>query len=79
MRLNGVASIDSADPLANAIQEAQLVVRVVVSEVFSNCPRYIHKMQTVERSVYVPREGCQTPAPDWKLNEWVQDVLPGSV
>ena len=78
MRVNGVASIDPADPLSNEYQEALLIVRVAVSEVFPNCPRYIHKMQLVERSMYVPREGCPTPTPDWKSNEWVQDVLPGT-
>jgi uncharacterized protein len=78
MRLNGTASIDPNDPLASEYQEALLIVRVAISEVFPNCPRYIHKMQLVERSIYVPRQGCHTPSPDWKSNEWVQDVLPGT-
>ena len=37
--------------------EAQNVVRVQATEVFPNCPRYIHRMQLVERSRFVPREG----------------------
>ena len=33
------------------------MVRVRVREVFPNCPRYIHRMQLVERSRYVPVAG----------------------
>jgi hypothetical protein len=66
MRVNGTASIDFADPLMAEYPEAQFIVRVAVEEVFPNCPRYIHKMQLVERSTYVPKAGCETPDPDWK-------------
>jgi uncharacterized protein len=76
MRLNGVASIDPADPLMAEYPEAQFIVRVRVREVFPNCPRYIHRMKQVERSTFVPRDGCQTPAPDWKRAEWSRDYLP---
>ena len=76
MRLNGIASIDSDDPLLSEYPEAQLIVRVRAAEVFPNCPRYIHKLTLVERSAFVPREGCETPEPDWKSNESVRDALP---
>lgn len=66
MRLNGTASIDFNDPLVSEWPEAQFVVRVRAEEVFPNCPRYIHQMEMVERSVFVPRADCQTPDPDWK-------------
>jgi uncharacterized protein len=75
LRLNGVATIDPHDALVAAYPEAQLIVRVRVSEVFGNCPRYIHKMQLVERSRFVPRAACQTPVPDWKSDDWARDVL----
>ena len=78
LRLNGVASIDPADPVLHEYPEAQFVVRVRVTDVFPNCPRYIHKMQLVARSDFVPRAGCQTPEPEWKSNEWVKDVLPST-
>jgi predicted pyridoxine 5'-phosphate oxidase superfamily flavin-nucleotide-binding protein len=74
MRLNGTASIDFNDPLVSDWPEAQFVVRVAVEEVFSNCPRYIHKMELVERSVFVPHAECETPDPDWK--DHFEDVLP---
>jgi hypothetical protein len=44
LRLNGEAAISQDDPLLPEYPEAQFVVRVVVREVFPNCPRYIHKM-----------------------------------
>lgn len=77
MRLNGVASIDDADPLLAEYPEAQFVVRVRATEVFPNCPRYIHRYARVERSEFVPRDGCETPVPGWKSSDWARDVLPG--
>ena len=76
LRLNGVASVHLNDPLLQMYPEAQLVVRVRATEVFGNCPRYIHKLQLVERSRFVPRQACQTPVPDWKRDDWAKDVLP---
>lgn len=76
MRIHGDAFIDLADPLAAEIPEAQIVVRVRVREVFPNCPRYVHRMQLIERSRFVPRAGCTTPVPAWKRFEWAVDALP---
>ncbi len=78
VRVNGVASIDEDDPLLEEYPDAQLVVRVRATEVFPNCPRYIHRYALVERSRFVPREGCEAPVPDWKRSEWARDVLPRS-
>jgi predicted pyridoxine 5'-phosphate oxidase superfamily flavin-nucleotide-binding protein len=75
LRLNGVASIDDDDPLLAEWPEAQLVVRVRATQVFPNCPRYIHRMQLVERSRFVPRANCETPVPDWKRAAWSRDTL----
>ena len=76
MRLNGIASVDDADPLLAEYPEAQLVVRVAATEVFPNCPRYIHQYELVARSRFVPKAECETPVPQWKRNEWANDVLP---
>jgi predicted pyridoxine 5'-phosphate oxidase superfamily flavin-nucleotide-binding protein len=76
MRLNGVASVDEDDPLLAEYPEAQLVVRVRATEVFPNCPRYIHEYKLVERSRFVPKTECETPVPQWKQSEWAHDVLP---
>ncbi len=76
MRLNGVAGIDERDPLLAEYPEAQFIVRVTTREVFPNCPRYIHKYRLVERSKFVPHEGCKTPTAPWKQSERFVDVLP---
>ncbi len=76
LRLNGVASVRDDDPLLAEYPEAQLVVRVEATEVFPNCPRYIHEYRLVERSRFVPRSECTTPVPAWKTRDWAHDVLP---
>jgi uncharacterized protein len=76
LRLNGTASVDDDDALLAEYPEAQLVVRVTATEVFPNCPRYIHEYQLVQRSRFVPRSECETPVPGWKRRDWAQDVLP---
>jgi uncharacterized protein len=76
LRLNGVARVDEDDDLAGAWPGAQLVVRVTATQVFPNCPRYIHRMALVERSPYVPHEQRPAPIPEWKRTDWASDVLP---
>jgi uncharacterized protein len=76
MRLNGNATVDDADPLLADYPEAQLIVRVRATEVFPNCPRYIHEYKLVARSRFVPKSECETPVPQWKRNDWANDVLP---
>ena len=72
--MNGIATVEEADALLADYPEAQLIVRVRATEVFPNCPRYIHKMQFVEPSKFVPRAGCETPVPDWKRPAWSHGV-----
>jgi predicted pyridoxine 5'-phosphate oxidase superfamily flavin-nucleotide-binding protein len=76
MRLNGEATLSDNDPLLSEYPEAQLVVRVHATEVFPNCPRYIHEYKLVRRSRFVPKQECETPAPAWKQSDWAHDVLP---
>jgi predicted pyridoxine 5'-phosphate oxidase superfamily flavin-nucleotide-binding protein len=75
LRLNGLASVDPEDPLLAEYPRAQLVVRVRATQVFPNCPRYIHRMELVERSRFVPKAECEPPVPAWKRREWARDVL----
>jgi predicted pyridoxine 5'-phosphate oxidase superfamily flavin-nucleotide-binding protein len=79
LRLNGIAGIDERDELMKHYPEAQFIVRVRATEVFPNCPRYIHRMALIERSRFVPHLGTETPVPDWKRSDWACDVLPGPV
>lgn len=76
LRLNGVASVDEHDPLLASYPGAQLVVRVRATQVFPNCPRYIHRMALVERSRFVPDAAGEQPVPEWKRTSWACDVLP---
>ena len=74
LRLQGVVSIDEQDALMRQYPGAQFIARVAITEVYSNCARYIHKYELVERSQYVPREGVRTPTPEWKRE--LKDYLP---
>ena len=78
LRVNGVASIDFADPLLASFEGAQVVVRVRADHVFPNCPRYIHRMSLEEISVYSPADGHVPPVPAWKEMEAFRDHLPGA-
>jgi len=76
MRINGIASLHDDDELLSSFEGAQLIVRVHADRIFPNCPRYIHKMQVVEHSVYSPRPGHVPPVPDWKQMDVFRDYLP---
>lgn len=76
LRVNGTAQRVAADSVEPPYPEAQFLVKVAVREVFPNCPRYVHKLQLVERSKFVPRLAVPTPVPGWKRMDWACDVLP---
>jgi len=76
LRVNGSASVAGDDPLLASFAGAQLIVRVRAERIFPNCPRYIHRMTTVEPSPYVPRAGTTPPVPKWKRFDEFADVLP---
>jgi len=76
LRVQGTASISRDDPMMAHYKEADFIVRVQLSELWQNCPRYIHRYQKVNPSRYVPREACETPLAEWKRIDLIQDVLP---
>ena len=76
LRVQGTASVDDNDTLLKDYAEAQLVVRVKVSEIFRNCPRYVHRYNKVTASEYVPRSECKAPLAGWKRVDDVQASLP---
>jgi predicted pyridoxine 5'-phosphate oxidase superfamily flavin-nucleotide-binding protein len=76
IRVNGTAMV-SADPaLCSQFPGAVFVVSVVAERIFPNCPRYLHKMQVTEHSVYAPRPDYAPPVPAWKGFEVFRDFLP---
>ena len=76
MRLQGIATILDDDELLPLYPEAQFIIRIQATEVYTNCPRYVHKYQLVERSKFVPRHGQETPGPEYKSREDLQEFLP---
>lgn len=76
LRVNGQATLDPHDPLMAEMPGAVFVVRIRAERIFPNCPRYIHKMQLVEESVYAPRPGYTPPVPAWKTFDVFKDALP---
>lgn len=76
VRIQGTASVSAADPLLAAYPEAELIVRVAVTQNWINCPRYIHRYRKEAQSRYVPRSECETPFAEWKRIDFLQDALP---
>lgn len=76
LRVNGTASISADDPLLGECPGAVFIVRVTADAIFPNCPRYLHRMQTVEHSAYAPRPDYTPPVPAWKTFDVFRDALP---
>lgn len=76
LRVNGTAAVSNDDELLRRLPGAVFVIRVTAERIFPNCPRYIHKMQLVEDSVYAPRPDYTPPVPAWKTFDVFRDALP---
>ena len=76
LRVQGEATVSENDPLMSSFPEALMLIRVSVTEVWPNCPRYVHRHQRVQASRYVPRPECKTPLAGWKRIDMLQDDLP---
>ena len=75
LRVQGLATVRNDDPLLVDFFEAQMIVRVSVTEIFRNCPRYVHRYKKIKQSEYVPRTGLKTPLAQWKRVDDVQMEL----
>ena len=76
LRLQGEATIHNDDPLIAAYKEADLIVRVKVSEIFVTARVTCTSTRKVDPSKYVPRTECDTPLAGWKHIDMIQEVLP---
>ncbi|MDB2705589.1 pyridoxamine 5'-phosphate oxidase family protein [Pseudomonadota bacterium] len=76
VRFHGVATVSKDDELMAEYKEAELIVRVKLTKMWINCPRYVHKYELKELSHYVPGQKEETPLAGWKRVDLVQDVLP---
>jgi uncharacterized protein len=76
IRVQGRGTVSDDDPMMSVYKEADLLVRVKLSELWQNCPRYIHRHEKIAPSRYVPRAACETPVAGWKRIDVINDVLP---
>jgi len=76
VRVQGKASVSATDPLLAEYKDAELIVRVAITDTWVNCPRYIHQYQRVSQSRYAPTAACETPLAEWKRIDMIQDALP---
>lgn len=76
IRVEGTAAVHPNHHLMARYPGAQFVVVVHVDVVYPNCPRYIHRLRTEERSASTPTGREPPPIPDWKRADWAIDVLP---
>mgnify|MGYP002336489869 CR=1 FL=1 len=76
LRVNGHAVVHTQDPLLAKFPGAVFIIRITATQIFPNCPRYIHKMKLVEYSVYAPRPAYTPPIPEWKKFDIFRDALP---
>jgi predicted pyridoxine 5'-phosphate oxidase superfamily flavin-nucleotide-binding protein len=76
LRVNGTAQVREDDPLRSEHAGSVFIVRVTATKIFPNCPRYIHRMQLIEHSVYAPRPEYTPPVPVWKTYDAFRDSLP---
>jgi uncharacterized protein len=74
-RLQGRAEIVKDGPLMGLFKEAEMVVKVSVTDTWMNCPRYIHRFQKIEPSKYAPGVEAETPFCEWKRIDILQDVV----
>jgi uncharacterized protein len=75
LRVEGTASLIRSKEALAQYAGALLVVEVAVTSVYVNCPRYVHKHTTAERSRYLPKPGTLQPFPQWKRLDIFTDVL----
>lgn len=75
LRVRGVARLLREGPMLASYPGAIVVVEVAIERIWQNCPRYVHKMQPVEQSPYVPAADGSATLALWKRIDVIQDVL----
>ena len=75
LRLQGEAELSDDAAVLARWPGADLAVRVSVSGLWVNCPRYVHRYRRVEESRYVPDAQGAAPLAGWKRIDDMQDVL----
>jgi len=76
LRLQGEATLHSDAETLARWPGAELAVKIAVTQLFINCPRYVHCYRRVDASPYVPDAAGCAPLAKWKRIDALQDVLP---
>jgi predicted pyridoxine 5'-phosphate oxidase superfamily flavin-nucleotide-binding protein len=76
VRIQGNAKLIREPDILNLWPETAIAVRVDITNMWINCPRYIHRSKRVEASEFVPRPGVETPQAEWKSLDVIADVVP---
>jgi predicted pyridoxine 5'-phosphate oxidase superfamily flavin-nucleotide-binding protein len=74
LRIQGAAQVISNEG-PNHYPGALHLVRIAVSQVFVNCGRYIHKLESRQLSPHVPDDSGRQPFPAWKRIDVIADAL----
>jgi predicted pyridoxine 5'-phosphate oxidase superfamily flavin-nucleotide-binding protein len=77
LRVQGDAQLTDDIDIVRLWPGAQFAVKVDITALITNCPRYIPRMQRLEGSRYVPDTATgEQPIPGWKRIDAIQGVLP---
>jgi hypothetical protein len=76
LRVQGTATLRRDPETLARWPEVGLAIEVAISQLWVNCPRYIHPMRRVSDAPHVPKTGQQTPVPEWKTMDLFADVVP---
>jgi uncharacterized protein len=77
LRVQGDAQLSDEPAIVGLWPGAQFAVKVAITALITNCPRYIPRMQRLQGSRYVPdTQTGQQPIPGWKRIDAIQGVLP---
>lgn len=78
LRVQGDAELTDERSVVKQWPGAQFGVRVRITALITNCPRYIPRMKRLSGSRYVPNTATgEQPIPAWKRIDAIQGVLPG--
>lgn len=75
LRLRGAARLLRQGKIYESFHGADIVVEVAIERAWQNCPRYVHKMHSVNASPHVPAADGTTRFALWKCIDVMQDVL----
>ncbi|MFL6605890.1 MAG: pyridoxamine 5'-phosphate oxidase family protein [Steroidobacteraceae bacterium] len=76
LRVQGMARVQTGNNLLGEFPGAQYLVQVAVEQIFVNCGRYIHKLESRTLSRHVPDESGRQPFPAWKRIDVLAETLP---